>query len=106
MIEGWDAPALLDEVLGPPRHAYLPLPDLRVIERPGWHQLITPSFKQGSMNGVSLSLLEPSDADAIIDATIEQYRQLGISFRSCSWPPTTESQLPSRRTWRSPVPHI
>jgi GNAT superfamily N-acetyltransferase len=96
MIEGWDAPALLDEVLGPPCRAYLPLPDLRVIERPGWHQLITPSFKQGSMNGVSLSLLEPSQADAIIDTTIEQYRQLDIPFRWNVLPHSTPTDLGER----------
>lgn len=96
MLPGWTAAALLDEVLGPPCRAYLPLPDLRVIERPGWLQLITPSFKQGSMNGVSLSRLEPGEADAVIDTTIEQYRQLGLPFRWDVAPHSTPSDLAER----------
>lgn len=105
MLAGWDERALLDEVLGPPCRAYLPLPDLRVIERPGWLQLITPSFKQGSMNGVALSRLEPSEADAIIDATIGEYGELGIPFRWNVLPHSTPTDLGERLARRGLTSH-
>jgi GNAT superfamily N-acetyltransferase len=106
MLPGWDEQALLDEVFLTPCRAYLPLPDLRAIERPGWMQITTPSFKQGSMNGVSLSILDASEADAVIDATIEEYRRLGVRFRWSVTPHCTPLDLSERlarrgltRTW-------
>jgi GNAT superfamily N-acetyltransferase len=96
MLLGWDEQALLDEVILTPCRAYLPLPDLRVIERPGWMQIITPSFKQGSMNGVSLAILKASEADAVIDATIAEYRRLGVRFRWSVTPLCTPADLGAR----------
>jgi GNAT superfamily N-acetyltransferase len=72
---------LLEEVVVAPRRAYVPVPDLRVIERPGWLQLVTPSFRRGGLNGVLVAVLDPDTADAVIDATIAEYRALGIRFR-------------------------
>jgi hypothetical protein len=75
------ADEILVEVVERPRDAYLPLPDLEVIERPGWRQLVAPSFKQGGFNEVSLSHLG-ADADDVIDETIARYRALGCK---CVW---------------------
>lgn len=75
------AAELLDEVVVAPRRAFVPLPDLRVIERPGWLQIVTPSFQRGGLNGVLLAVLDRDGADAIIDAAIAEYRALGIRFR-------------------------
>jgi predicted GNAT family acetyltransferase len=69
---------------------------LRVIERPGWLQIITPSFREGNMNGVELSVLEPSEADAVIDATIAEYRRLGIAFRWTVTPDCGPADLGAR----------
>jgi hypothetical protein len=44
---------ILVEVVEAPRRAYVDLDDLRVIERPGWLQLITPSFRHGGFNEVA-----------------------------------------------------
>jgi GNAT superfamily N-acetyltransferase len=81
MNTNWDDDALLAEVLGPPRRSYFPMPDLRSVERPGWMQLITPSFTNGGFNEVSLAVLGDDEADEIIDRTIAEYRSLGIRFR-------------------------
>lgn len=80
-IAGLTADDLLEEVIVAPRRAYLPLADLRVIERPGWLQIITPSFRRGGFNEVALAALDPDEADAVIDATIAEYRALGLTFR-------------------------
>jgi GNAT superfamily N-acetyltransferase len=96
MLPGWDEAALLEEVLAPPRRAFFPLPDVTVVERPGWMQLITPAFKRGGMNEVSLSVLEDGEADSIIDATVAQYRGLGISFRWSVAPGSAPSDLGER----------
>src|SRR3954469_18633735 len=47
---------ILVEVVVRPRHAYVRLPDMRVIERPGWFQLVTPSFREGGFNDVHATL--------------------------------------------------
>jgi GNAT superfamily N-acetyltransferase len=72
---------LLEEVIVTPRRAYPRLPDLQVIERPGWLQIVTPSIKTGGLNEVIYSLLDEQSADATIDETIAMYRDLGIKFR-------------------------
>jgi GNAT superfamily N-acetyltransferase len=72
---------LLEEVIVTPRRAYPRLPDLQVIERPGWLQIVTPSIKTGGLNEVIYSLLDEQSADATIDGTIAMYRDIGVKFR-------------------------
>jgi len=81
MLGDWSSAAALDEALLGARRSFVPLPDLRVVEGPGWLQIITPSFRDGSFNGVSLSVLADDEADRVIDRTIEEYRRLRIKFR-------------------------
>jgi GNAT superfamily N-acetyltransferase len=95
------APALseqdiLDEVMVVPRRSFPPLPDLRVIERPGWMQILTPSIKTGALNEVLFSALDARDADAIIDATIAEYRALGLKFRWSVGPGSAPADLGDR----------
>ena len=47
-------------------------PDTRVVERPGWYQIITPSAA-GYLNEVYISRLAPGDADAAIDEVVADY---------------------------------
>jgi GNAT superfamily N-acetyltransferase len=47
-------------------------PDTRVIERPGWYQIITPSAV-GYLNQVYISQVAPEDADRIIDEVVADY---------------------------------
>ena len=71
---------VLSEIVLRPRLSYVPLPDMQIIERPGWRQLITPSVKRGGFNEVSFAQLADDQADAVIDAAIAQYKALGIGF--------------------------
>ena len=96
MLPRWSADAILEEVLIPPRSAALPLPEVRRIERPGWTQIITPSFRNGGMNEVSFSALSDEEADAVIDATIAEYRALGLQFRWTVPPGSSPADLGAR----------
>ncbi|HWO17577.1 MAG TPA: GNAT family N-acetyltransferase [Kofleriaceae bacterium] len=96
MLPPWPDDVILEEVFVSPRSASLPLPDLRRIERPGWVQLITPSFRTGGFNEVAFSALADDEADAVIDATIAEYRALGIAFRWTVPPGSAPADLAAR----------
>jgi GNAT superfamily N-acetyltransferase len=81
MIPGFSREALLHEILIAPRSALVPLPDTRIIERPGWFQILTPSLTQGGMNEITATHLPEERADALIDAALAEYRALGLRFR-------------------------
>src|SRR5690349_9256355 len=95
---------LLEEVIVTPRRAFPRLPDLRVIERPGWLQIVTPSIKTGGLNEVIYSLLDDRSADAAIDAAIETYRDLGLKFRWNAGPGSGPADLCERLEQRCLAP--
>ncbi|MFO0726412.1 MAG: GNAT family N-acetyltransferase [Myxococcota bacterium] len=81
-LEGFTAEEILHETLIMPRSALHLLPGARIIERPGFWQLVTPALRTGGMNEVGTCILDPNaDVDAVIDAAIGEYRSLGIQFR-------------------------
>jgi GNAT superfamily N-acetyltransferase len=96
MLAGFSRDDLLHEVLVAPRAALVPLPDTRIIERPGWWQIVTPSLARGGMNDVTCTEIPEADADRIIDETIESYVQLGIRFRWNVGPGVTPADLAER----------
>lgn len=79
-----------------PRRAFVPLPDLELVDRPTWFQITTPSFTDGSFNEVALAVLDPREADAVIDATIAGYRARGIKFRWTVGPDSAPADLADR----------
>jgi len=87
---------ILDEVMVVSRRSYPPLPELRVIERPGWLQIITPSVKTGGLNEVLFSALDEREADTIIDAAVAEYRALGVKFRWSVGPGSAPADLGAR----------
>lgn len=93
---GYTDDEILHEVLQCPRNAYVVLPDMRVIERPGWKQLVTPSFARGGFNEVAHARLDEADVDRVIAETIEQYRQAGIAFRWTVGPDSAPADLAAR----------
>lgn len=66
----------------------LPAPDLRVIERDGWYQTITPSTKSPQGNEVVYSRVAAGDAERIARDTIAGYAALGLPFKWCVGPLT------------------
>lgn len=71
---------ILRQIIERPREAFVPLPDLQIIARPGWLQLLTPSLKRGGLNEVSLAQLTEADAERVIDETFAMYRAHGCKF--------------------------
>jgi len=103
VLPAWPDEAILEEVFVTPRSASLPVPDSRRIERPGWVQIITPSFRTGGLNEVAFSALSDEEADAVIDATIAEYRALGIAFRWAVPPGSAPADLGARLVRRGLV---
>lgn len=93
------------EVLVIPRRAWLAVPDLRVIERPGWVQIVTPSFTRGGNNEVAHAELADDEADAVIDQTIAEYRALGVRWRWRVGPGSRPADLAQRLERRGFLPH-
>lgn len=87
---------LREEFLRAAEASMVALPDLRIVRRPGWLQIVTPSFRQGGFNEVALSVLNEAEADAVIDATIDEYRRLGILFRWAVLPWSAPADLAQR----------
>lgn len=59
--------AIFEEVIVAPRKAFPPLPDLRVIDRPGWLQIVTPSINARVMaEGWGLELASLTAANRLI----------------------------------------
>ena len=97
---------LLRECLVVPRSGQPPLPGMRRISRPGWEQLITPSFRHGGLNEVSLAVLSEEEADAVIDRTIAEYRALGLGFRGTVGPDSRPLDLGARLLARGSAPGL
>ena len=95
---------LLEEVIVTPRRAFPRLPDLEVIERPGWLQIVTPSITSGGMNEVIYARLEAETADAAIDAAVATYRERGLKFRWAVAPGSAPADLGERLARRGLVP--
>jgi GNAT superfamily N-acetyltransferase len=96
MLPAMSRDEILREIIERPREAYVPMPDLQVIVRPGWRQLLTPSVKGGGFNDVSLCTLTEDNVEATIDATIAQYREVGCKFVWRVGPDSTPRDLPER----------
>lgn len=81
VIAGHDREQILHEALVRPRTARVPFPGQHIIDRPGWFQLMTPAFRDGSLNEVGDVKLADPEADAVIDATLAEYAAHGIRFK-------------------------
>ena len=60
--------------------------DTRVIDRPGWYQLITPSTRSAYLNEVGFSAVATADADRVIEETVAGYAAHGLPTKWCVGP--------------------
>lgn len=95
-MQSWPHDVLFDELVIATRQAFVPWSGTEVIERPGWLQLVTPSFRQGGLNEIVYAQLDERETDAVIDATIASYRELGLHFRWTVTPACRPEDLPQR----------
>ncbi len=82
----WTIDAKIEAAVEAPRTTALHRPDTRVIERPGWYQLVTPSAPEAILNEVVLSSVDEEDAERVIDEVIAAYRANGNSVKWCVGP--------------------
>ena len=71
-----------------PVGSMLPAADMRVIERDGWFQTITPSTRSIQGNEVIFSRIAEADAERVARDTIAEYARLGLPFKWCVGPLT------------------
>jgi hypothetical protein len=86
--------AAIQAPIGPTGRTYV-RDDTRIITRPGWHQVVTPSART-YLNEVLLSQLEEADTERVIDETIAMYRQLGVRLKWNVGPLTRPADLGER----------
>ncbi len=92
----WTDAERRDAAIDAPTGGGLLRADTRVIERPGWYQIVTPSTGSAYLNEVAHSHLDASEADAIIDETIATYRELGLPVKWCVGPWTEPADTGER----------
>lgn len=76
-----------------PVGSMLPAADMRVIEREGWYQVITPSTRSTQGNEVLFSSVAAGDAERVVCDTIASYAELGLPFKWCVGPLTEPSDF-------------
>jgi len=74
--------------------------DTRVIERPGWYQLVTPSAPGTQLNEVVFSQVDSESADRVIEEVIALYRADGHPVKWCVGPWTEPADFGERLTRR------
>ena len=80
-LAGLTADDVQHEALAVARLAFVRVDGLRVVERPGWFQLIMPAWKTGGLNVVALTVVADDAIEAVIDHTLAEYAALGLKFR-------------------------
>lgn len=91
----WTAERKLEAALRAPLVRMYVRADTRIIERPGWYQVVTPSART-YLNEVVLSQLDDDDADRVIDETVATYRAHGVRMRWSVNPQTRPADLGER----------
>jgi hypothetical protein len=76
-----------------PRRAFVPQPDTKVIDRPGWFQLLTPSFRQGGLNEVHWAILPEDQGAPVVAETIADYQRHQLQWRWTVGPDSGPSGL-------------
>lgn len=74
--------------------------DTRIVERPGWFQVMTPSAPGTVLNEVVLSRVDAADADRVIDETVAAYAADGHPTKWCVGEWTAPEDFGARLTAR------
>jgi hypothetical protein len=96
----WTAEAKLEATVRAPMSRVMLRPDTRVIERPGWYQIITPSAPGSALNEVVFSQVEADHADRVIDEVVAVYREVAHPTKWCVGPWTSPADFGERLTRR------
>jgi GNAT superfamily N-acetyltransferase len=105
VIADLDREQILHEAIVRPLAARVPIPGQRVVDRPGFFQLLTPAFRDGGFNEVSHVQLADDEADAVIDATLAEYAAEGVRFKWVVSPSCRPRDLAQRLARRGMLAH-
>jgi hypothetical protein len=73
----WSLARKLDAAIQAPFGLAFLAPDTRVLDRPGWRQIVTPSAARGVLNEVGYSVLSKEEAEPAIDLAVATYHGCG-----------------------------
>lgn len=93
---GWTADERYRAAMLAPTHRVLLRADTQVIERPGWHQLVTPSAPGSLLNEVVRSELAADEADGVIADVVAMYAATGHPTKWCVGPWTEPADFGAR----------
>ena len=68
----------------------------RVIERPGWYQVVTPSVATGGLDEIVYSQVDVLNAERVIDEAMQAWRKRGGSLKWCVGPWTQPEDFGER----------
>ncbi|MFZ5442600.1 MAG: GNAT family N-acetyltransferase [Myxococcota bacterium] len=102
---GWSEADVLRELIDGPARAFVPFPELEVVERPDFARLTCALFPSGGFNGVSRMKVADDVADRLIDETLADYRRRGLRFRWPVMPDASPADLASRLAARGLASH-
>ncbi len=92
----WTTERKRDAAIEAPLHVPLRRPDSRIVERPGWYQIVTPSAPGTLLNEVVLSRVEPDEAERAIDEVVATHREIGHPVKWCVGPWTKPEDFGER----------
>lgn len=77
----WTADQLDEEITERHLDALVGAEDTRIIDQPDWHQVITPSFTSGGLNGVNRCRVPPQHLEERVEQALAEYARLHVPFR-------------------------
>ena len=95
-VPNWPRERLEHELFIAPQRAFVPRPDTRVVERPGWTHIITPGLVRGGINEVVHCDLAPDAVESAIDGAFREFGQHGLRWRWKVTPLCRPSDLAQR----------
>jgi GNAT superfamily N-acetyltransferase len=93
---GWTREQKIEATIRAPIGRDLHREDTRVIERPGWYQIITPSTRGSILNEVLISQVAEAESERVIDEVIASYRAHGLPVKWCVGPWTEPADFGER----------
>jgi GNAT superfamily N-acetyltransferase len=92
----WTPEAKLRAAIEAPTEGMLLRPDTRVIRRPGWYQVVTPSAPGSMLNEILLSDIAPEETERAIEDAIAAYAAIGRPVKWCVGPWTRPADFGER----------
>jgi GNAT superfamily N-acetyltransferase len=80
-LSGWTCEDKEREAMRAPIGSHIPQDGTRVVERPGWYQVLTPGTRHGTSNEIVESKVPDEEIEATIDRVVAEYAAHDLTFR-------------------------